>query len=397
MRMPFIDIVCVLLPAFLIDWRIWSLVKNRFGKKWANVYVAVNGAVFYGLFVASVFVPHRSGNDTQLLAIMWTLFGFISLFFAKLLFVAIDALGLMPKLWRGRRFKFFSWLALIMAGAVFCLMWWGALVNRFNIDVKRVELILPGLPDGFDGTRIVQISDLHVGTFGNDTTFVSQLVDSINALNPDVILFTGDIVNRQTTELYPFRNVLSRLAAPMGVYSVLGNHDYGDYMSWKSEDEKRTNIELLKKLQEEMGWVLLNDSTAYLASRGDSLPLVGVENIGDPPFYSYGNLKKAISGISHKSPWILMTHNPAHWSREVLKCSADSLPVALTLAGHTHAMQIELFGISPASLRYKQWGGLYENESDHRKMYVNIGTGTVGMPMRIGATPEITLFTVYGK
>lgn len=397
MRMPFVDIVCVLLPALLLDWRIWSLIRHRVGKKWANVYAAANALVFYGLFVASVCVPHRGGSDGQLLAVMWMLFGFISLFFAKILFVAVDALGLIPKLWGGRRVKVFTVLGCVGAIAVLCLMWWGALVNRFNIDVKRVEVNIPGLPKGFNGTKIVQISDLHVGTFGNDTTFVSVLVDSINALEPDVVLFTGDAVNRQSSELYPFVSVLGRLKAPMGVYSILGNHDYGDYISWENEAARRSNLELLNNLQREMGWTLLRDSAVYLEKNGDTLPLIGVENIGDPPFHSYGNLKNAIAGVSNKVPWILMTHNPAHWNREVLKSSADSLPVALTLSGHTHAMQIELFGKSPASLRYKRWGGMYENDSDSRKLYVNIGAGTVGMPIRIGATPEITLFTIYGN
>ncbi len=363
----------------------------------ARLYAVLNGIVFYGLFFAAVCIPHRVGSDNQLLAVMWMLFSFTTLLLAKIVFVSIDALSFVPKIWGGKRAGIVSIAACVLSAVVFGTMWWGALINRFNIDVKRNDIEIAGLPASFEGKKIVQFSDLHIGTFGTDTVFVSRLVDSINSLKPDIIVFTGDIVNRKSEELKPFVNVLSRLHAPMGVYSILGNHDYGDYVSWKNEGEKIENLAELVEMQKQMGWRLLRDENVCFVEGTDSLVLVGVENIGEPPFHCYGDLKRAIPDSVKSGPWILLTHNPVHWEREVLKQDYDSLPIALTLSGHTHAMQMELWGKSPASFRYRRWGGLYDNDADGRKLYINIGSGTVGMPMRVGATPEISLLTLHGK
>jgi hypothetical protein len=213
----------------------------------------------------------------------------------------------------------------------------------------------------------------------------------VNALKPDLILFTGDIVNRNTAELKPFVKVLSRLHAKQGVYSILGNHDYGDYEDWSSSKEKAENMQLLKDLQAKMGWTMLNNAHQALTVGSDTIMLIGVENIGDAPFPTYGNLAEAYPNVGDKHFKILMSHNPAHWTSAIK--DNENCNIALTLAGHTHAMQIEAFGVSPAYFRYRTWGGMYNDELNHR-LYVNIGIGTVGFPARIGATPEITHFTL---
>ncbi|MDE6118857.1 MAG: metallophosphoesterase, partial [Muribaculaceae bacterium] len=273
-------------------------------------------------------------------------------------------------------------------------IWWGALVNRFRIQVREVNIEMTGLPDSFDGYRIAQLSDLHVGTYGNDTTFIHDLVEKVNSLNPNLIVFTGDIVNRTTSELVPFVRPFSRLNAPDGVISILGNHDYGDYYNWPSQNAKEQNLEWLMDLQIEMGWELLTNSSTviYGQSASDSLVIVGVENWGDPPFPTYGDLDQAYSTPGDSVTKILLTHNPAHW----ISCIApvDTMRFGLTLSGHTHAMQMEIAGFSPAVWRYRTWGGLYQTDDNERPLYVNIGAGTVGVPMRLGATPEITLFTI---
>jgi hypothetical protein len=238
---------------------------------------------------------------------------------------------------------------------------------------------------------VVHISDLHLGTYGNDTTYISTIVNKVNSLKADVILFTGDIVNRNSNELKPFVSTLSRLKAKDGVYSILGNHDYGDYEDWKSEAEKAANFQALKDMQAEMGWTMLNNQSTAITRGNDSITIIGVENIGDPPFHIYGDMSKAYSDISDKQYKILLTHNPAHWTSDIENQKESN--IALTLSGHTHAMQMEFFGISPARFRYRTWGGLYNDNYNH-PLYVNIGIGTVGFPARIGATPEITLITL---
>lgn len=271
-------------------------------------------------------------------------------------------------------------------------MWWGATINRFHIDVNRVEVHVDGLPEEFEGITIAQFSDLHTGTFGTDTTFVGKLVDRINSLHPDIIVFTGDIVNRSSDEMRPFTTVLNRLHAPEGVYAILGNHDYGDYHNWPSAESKQANMNELYCLYSLTSMKLLRNETTWLHRGNDSIALIGVENIGDPPFTIYGSLTQAYPNLQDSNAKILLTHNPQHWVDSI--SSDPKANVALTLSGHTHAMQIEVAGISPAALRYQTWGGLYNAPDGHRHLYVNIGTGTVGIPMRLGATPEITLITL---
>lgn len=281
----------------------------------------------------------------------------------------------------------------------------GVFYTRHKIEVVEETVESQKLPPSFNGYRIVQISDLHVGTWGNDTTFISKLVNQINSLTPDVIFFTGDIVNRQTKELKPFLNILSKLTAKDGVYSVLGNHDYGDYVDWKDPKLRDENNTLLALSMKQMGWRLLNNERVWLRSGNDSILLAGVENWGDPPFPTYGSLEMAIPSSpdsivnqNDSNFKILLTHNPEHWNREV----ADKTNINLTLSGHTHGMQTMMkIGSkkwSPAKYRYELWGGKFSRcneKGDTTHLYVNIGAGEVGMPSRLlGAYPEITVITL---
>lgn len=289
---------------------------------------------------------------------------------------------------------------------MFVTMWVGAGYTRHHIVVNRIDIESPSIPRPFNGYTIAQISDIHVGTWGNDTTFISNLVDSVNALHPDLIVFTGDIVNRETKELKPFIPVLSRLKAKDGVLSILGNHDYGDYMDWKTPEDREKNNRLLAIYEAEMGWHLMNNERKFLVKDNDSIMVIGIENWGDPPFPTYGDMEKSLSS-SRDSVYnqndnrykILLTHNPEHWNRHI----SHETNIGLTLSGHTHAMQmmIDLGGWqwSPAKYRYELWGGLYDRLNDRgqkTQMYVNIGAGEVGMPARLfGAYPEISLFTLH--
>ncbi|MGN0206945.1 MAG: metallophosphoesterase, partial [Muribaculaceae bacterium] len=340
------------------------------------------------LLITAICLPNRTIDDSGLVGIMWMLFTYIAFYIPKYFFVIARLIALLFRL-RNR------WASLIIPTAIalwiFATMWWGAFVTRTDTQTRDVELKYANLPDSFTGYKAVQISDIHLGSYGNDTTYISQLVDEINAINPDIVFFTGDIVNRHSVELKSFVPVLKRLKAKDGIFSILCNHDYGDYYTWESPRAKEDNMQELYRYQEEMGWTLLNNSHSIIHNGNDSIVVIGVENWGDAPFPVYGDLKKAYPETNDNNFKILLTHNPAHWRAEVV----NKTNIDLSLCGHTHAMQIELdlFGcrISPAVWRYKDWGGLYREGK--QAMYVNIGIGEVALPMRIGATPEITVIT----
>lgn len=392
MRIPLLFLITVIVLSLLVDGYIYIMVRRRVVSKVPARLQLVSAVLLYMALIVGVSMPRRSGDDGSLLFIMWVLFGYMTFIMPKLVFVVVDAVALLPVLWHGRRWRWLSLTGGVIAIVAFLAMWWGALVNRFRVDVREVDFEFPHLPAAFDGFRIVQISDLHVGTYGDDDRFVRKLVGVINGLHPDAVMFTGDIVNRHSSELIPFVDALSGIEAPYGVFSILGNHDYGDYADWPSEADKAADVAALCAMQESMGWKLLLNQTEFMHSGRDSIAVIGVENIGDPPFRIYGSLHKAYPAVGDSVSKILLSHNPAHWTDSI--AGHDDVNIALTLSGHTHAMQIEVAGLSPAAMRYATWGGMYGDEAGRHALYVNIGAGTVGMPMRLGATPEITLITL---
>lgn len=395
MRLPLLLILPVLILDALVDWYICRAVGLRCHRGagfWRRFSVWSSVALAVGLIVL-ICIPKGSGSDADLRTIMWCLYVYFSIYIPKYLFVLVDLIGKIPALFGRRRIKIFGTAGMVVAVLAFILMWWGALINRFRIDVQEYDVEIPGLPASLDGMTVAQISDMHVGTYGTDTSFVASLVNAVNDLHPDMIVFTGDIVNRHTSEIEPFISPLSRLKAPEGVLSVLGNHDYGDYYQWPDQEAKEIDRRKLHAIQKDMGWNLLNNSTHYVNRPDGRLAVIGVENIGDPPFPVYGDLDAAYDGeLADSVPKILLSHNPMHWVEDI-KDSPDK-NIALTLSGHTHAMQMAFGRLSPAVFRYPTWGGMYA-DSDGHKLYVNIGTGEVGIPARIGATPEITLFTLH--
>lgn len=394
MRAPLIPLLLLLIVNAAVDFYIYRRACKCHSRIWKNLQLssAVLGVL---ILLTAIFLPARSGSEAMLKAKMWTLFSYLTLYIPKYLGMLFDLFASLPLLWRRSRWHALTKAGIALAIVAFIAMWWGALVNRFNIDVKETTVEVQGLPASFDGMTIAHFSDLHTGTFGSDTTFVSRLVDRINSLHPDLIVFTGDIVNRQSDEAHPFIAPLSRLNAPMGFRAILGNHDYGDYRDWDSTGDKAANMTDLYRSFRNMGADLMLNETRWLHAGGDSIALIGVENIGDPPFKIYGSLPKAYPSLSDSNTKILLTHNPQHWVDSI--AGNRDANIALTLSGHTHAMQMQVSRISPAAFRYPTWGGIYYDSDNHtlaRKLYVNIGSGTVGLPMRLGATPEITLLTL---
>lgn len=389
MRLPILIMIILILLNAAVDFYIFKVLKQRVKYKFVSKLHLWLSIAFTIAVIVVISLPRRSGSDASLLAVMWSLFAYMSVYVSKYILIVFDGIAYIPHFGFKHRWKIVSMCGLALSFITFGFMWWGALINRYDINVNEVDVEILNLPESFEGYRVAQISDLHLGTYQKDTLFISTLVDSINNLDVDVVVFTGDIVNRTTNELAPFITTLSRIEARDGVYSILGNHDYGDYSDWASDEDKKANNDLMRDYQREMGWNLLLNETRYLKRGNDSIAVIGVENVGDPPFKNYGSLKDAYPVLNDSTVKILLSHNPAHWEREI--SNHNERNIALTLSGHTHAMQISLLGISPASFRYKYWSGLYADDSNRQKLYVNVGVGTVAMPMRIGANPEITI------
>lgn len=282
----------------------------------------------------------------------------------------------------------FSWIGVIAGIALVIIVLYGAFWGRKQFDVKQVTFTSPNLPAAFDGYRIAQISDIHTGSWNGDREALQKAVDLINAQQTDLIVFTGDIVNTKASELEPFEDILARLKAPDGVFSILGNHDYGPYYAWPTTEDRDRNIQDIQDKQNAMGWQLLNNSHVMLKHGTDSIALIGVENNGEPPFSQYSDLPKAMKGTEQSAFKLLLSHNPTHWRREVLDTDID-----LMLAGHTHAMQFALGRLSPSRFMYPEWSGLYMEGK--QGLYVNVGLGYIGLiPIRFGAWPEITVITL---
>lgn len=287
------------------------------------------------------------------------------------------------------RRKFISQIALGIAAIPFASLLYGMYQGRYNYKVLRYVLHFDDLPEAFDGYRITQISDVHSGSFDNPEK-IQYGIDLINEQQSDAIMFTGDLVNNTASEMDPWKEAFGTLSARDGVFSVLGNHDYGDYVNWKSATAKKENLDSLKSVHREMGWNLLLDEHKKISRGNDTIAIVGVENWG-AGFKQVGDLGRAASGLSDKEFKILLSHDPSHWQEKVKK---DQKKFHITLSGHTHGMQfgIEIpgwFKWSPVQYRYEHWAGIYEEAG--RFLNVNRGFGFLAYPGRVGIWPEVSV------
>ena len=285
---------------------------------------------------------------------------------------------------------FLSWLGLAVGGGLFGSLVYG-FGNKYNYSVKRIKLSFENLPIGFKGFKILHISDIHSGSF-TDKQAVNHGVQEILKENADIILFTGDLVNDKATEMEDYMDVFNQLKAPMGVFSTLGNHDYGDYLQWPVNGiSKVQNLENLKAVHATLGWRLLMNEHVVLERNGEQIALLGIENwSAKANFPKHGRMDLAHPGTEKYPFKILMSHDPSHWDAEIKTKYTD---IDLTLSGHTHGMQFGIdipgFKWSPVQYVYKQWAGLYEDVK--QKLYINRGFGFIGYPGRVGILPEITV------
>ncbi len=287
------------------------------------------------------------------------------------------------------RSEFLTKTSLIATAVPIATMGIGILSGAHDYRVHRKVIKLPNLPKSFDGIRIGQLSDIHSGSFFNKTA-VKGGIEMLQAEKADMVFFTGDLVNNVATEVKDYIDIFGKISAPLGVYSTLGNHDYGDYVSWDSAAAKKKNLADLMEAHKIMGWTLLMNEHKILKEGGDSIAVLGVENYGKGRFPKYGKLEKAHRGTEGIPVKLLLSHDPSHWDLEVRPYYKD---IDLTFSGHTHGMQfgIEIGGFkwSPAQYMYPQWADLYQQ--DNQYLYVNRGFGYLGYPGRIGILPEITI------
>ncbi|RXK51013.1 metallophosphoesterase [Aquirufa rosea] len=411
-KLFFIPFMSLILLA--IDYYVWQAFKTSFQHqsnstqqivRW--VYWSISGGIILGILGYN-FLPLAFWNKTLrtffMASVMITVFS--KLFVLIFLFIEditriirwaftnknLDIIPGEPAPGQISRSEFLSKTALAVGAVPAATFTFGILSGAHDYRVEQVSLKIPNLPKSFDGLRIAQLSDIHSGSFYNKRA-VQGGVDMVKREKADLLFFTGDLVNNEAKEVEDYFQMFSKLSAPLGVYSTLGNHDYGDYVRWKSPQAKRQNLQDLMKAHELMGWNLLMDENKIIEESGEKLALIGVQNIGVGRFPWYGNLAKAYQGSEEASTKLLLSHDPTHWNAEVTKKYQD---IDVAFAGHTHGTQFGVkvgdFTWSPAQYVYKQWAGLYQE--GQQQLYVNRGFGYIGYPGRVGMPPEISVFTL---
>ncbi len=391
----------------VLEWYAFQAIKASTNQRiWWWLYLSIATFLLINLFIGLLQFDRSRGFST------YETYSF-GLFFAMAVFqLMVGGMLLLEDLIRGmkglinivsqtttsdnlylpKRRAFISQLAIALGMIPSGALIYGMLKGKYNYQVLRYTLTYDDLPQSFDGYQITQISDIHSGSFDNAEK-VQYGIDLINQQESDIILFTGDLVNNIAKEMRPWQNQFSTLSARHGVFSVLGNHDYGDYYQWPSEQDKVDNMNQLSTLQKEMGWTLLRNEHHFIQRGKERLALLGVENWGTG-FKRAGDLEKTLENVEEKDFKILMSHDPSHWEAQVLP---HAFPIHLTLSGHTHGMQfgIEIPGWikwSPVKWRYKQWAGVYEQ--GQQKINVNRGFGFLAYPGRFGMWPEISVITL---
>tara|TARA_Y100000782_G_C10188468_1_gene268466 strand:+ start:6134 stop:7402 length:1269 start_codon:yes stop_codon:yes gene_type:complete len=411
----FVPVVVILIIFFLLD-----LYTSR-GLKWLTADLQsqfVKKAVLYvhwGLFIGFTIWILVATFNTQAMTnyknykFFYYLFGMLLLFYLPKLVYSLFILGndilwlvkwayaklnaspnIHPEATKITRSRFLNQIGIVTATVPFIGAAYGMLKGRFDFRVIEKELAFENLPKAFDGFKIVQFSDAHLGSFFENFKPVEKAIELINQQNADVVLFTGDLVNNYSEEAEDWIQYFKQIKAKHGKYSILGNHDYGEYAKWPSAAAQRANLNRLKEIHGEMGFRLLLNENEVFAKNGEEIGLLGIENWGVPPFPQYGDLNKAKVGVENQPFKILLSHDPSHWDYQVLKEHKD---IDLTLSGHTHGAQfgIELGNVkwSPVKYKYPRWAGLYKEGKQF--LYVNRGFGYIGFPGRVGIPPELTV------
>ncbi len=372
-----------LVSVIAVVWIIW--IANTFNS-YSNQVSFRHVTVFFGFFIL-LYIPKLLFNAIQLLQDVGHLLAWITALLSP------QGSSISEGAVRISRSKFLIQLGIVLASIPFISIFYGIFFGKYNYKVSRVKLIFPNLPENFEGLRFIQFSDLHIGSFAPFPERLKPAIDLINGLEADYVFFTGDLVNNIAAEAEAFIPMLKEIKPRKGKYSILGNHDYGEYYRWPSEKAHSENMEQLFRYEKEAGFTLLRNESVFLREGDQEIALIGVENWGLPPFPQYGDLEKAMEPVKDVPFKILLSHDPSHWDAQVRPESE----IDLTLSGHTHGMQFAFripgWRWSPVKFRYPRWAGLYTEGSQN--LYVNIGLGFIAFPGRVGTPPEITLYELH--
>ncbi|MEJ6979230.1 metallophosphoesterase [Pedobacter sp. P351] len=397
-RLSYVPVLFICIISLVLDWYVFQGVRslttslNEEGRSLVYIMFWLSSFVVLNAFSVNFYKAIPTGKFTPLFTVIFNVF--ITLFITKLTFVFVLFAEDVYRAFAGLinhyppRSKTLSQIGLLVALVPFLSFIFGVTRGKYHYKVRRTTLFFDDLPEKFDGFTLTQISDIHSGSL-DSLKGVQRGIDLINAQRSDVFVFTGDLVNNKASEIEPWISVFKQIKAKSGKFSILGNHDYGDYITWNSQEEKVLNLQRLMENHKKLGFRLLMDEHVKIEREGHSITLLGVENWG-LGFGQRGNLNKALQGTEDGSVKILLSHDPSHWDAQVKNYPEK---VHLTLSGHTHGMQfgIELFGFkwSPVKYRYPNWAGLatYNN----RYLYVNRGFGFLGFAGRVGIWPEITV------
>lgn len=408
-RSVLITVIIILLCIVISDFVVYRQISGYFGS-FDNLTLQTLTKICYWiilpLFLLTLFLLQKYFYKPQKPAFTGTMFVFVGIFFLIYIpKIIYSFLFLFQKMlcWlyyfdsdlflQKCPFDLISRIALYGSGIAFLLILYGITMGRFRFRIRRISLSFKNLPDTFDGLKLIQFSDLHAGSVSGNRSRYMKAISMINKEKPDVIFFTGDIVNEFSGELDGWEDLIIQLDATLGKFSILGNHDYGDYYPWKTQEAKKNNLRNIIDREIKMGFrVLLNESVS-ITKNGQEICILGVESWGIPPFQQYGKIGKAMAGVKDSAFKILLTHDPSHWEAEI----AGKTNIDLTLSGHTHGFQFGIrtrrFRWSPIKWISKRWGGLYN--SGNQFLYVNTGLGYIGFPGRIGMPPEITVINLH--
>ena len=385
---------------FLLEFYVYQAIKNLTQNnaiRWTYIIITVLVYAFLAYEFLNFARTDRDQHRVQLLASAFLIFILPKLFAAIFLFID-DLLRLVQfginkfsgaEAHLPERRKFLSIMALGVTGLFSYLFLDGIVFGKYRYTVRKLKIKIKNLPQSFKSYKIIQISDVHSGSFFHPEK-LQHAIDLINEQKPDLVLFTGDMINNYADEFEPFIPLFSTIKATDGKLSVLGNHDYGFYGSWNSDAEREQNVPRLIELQKRAGFRMLRNEHTVVEKNGEQLYIIGVENWGEKPFPQFGDLDKATAGIPQNAAKILMSHDPTHFDRVVKHHPSD---IPLTLSGHTHGMQFGIdlknFKWSPVKYKYPKWADIYESRGKH--LYVNRGFGVIGYPGRVGINPEITV------
>lgn len=387
MRSGILIFLVSLITILLIDGILYYQLRSYFRKKWQTLFYFFHILFFVAILIIFQAVVSRLKGPA---GYVWIekIIGILFLFYVpKLFFIFFNGIGQLIARYARIAAQTLRKAAALFSLSVFLLLLYGLTWGRYNYKLETVNITFPQLPPAFNDFKIVQLADIHLGSFSPDYPGIPRLVEEVNNLHPDLIVFTGDMVNNFGAEITPWIPVLKQLQAKYGKYAVTGNHDYGDYTRWASSEAKRQNSALFFHNMEAIGFQMLNNTHVPLVIARDTIYLAGVENWGKPPFPQYGNLSQAIDSIPASSFVLLLSHDPSYWRAGIL-----SRQIPLTLSGHTHAMQmgvqISQWKWSPAKYLYPEYDGLYQENNQY--LYVSRGQGYLGFPGRIGLRPVIT-------